>query len=124
MLQRTFQSQLEHIEVQGFDQIVVSAGFQRLHGAFHGGIGGHDHHRHGGIIGFDALEGGDAVHVGHPDVHKNRIIGAFAHSLHGFHAVDGGVDRKSPFAQQSLEHEPVAVVVVHHQQRRFVFFHD
>ena len=115
VFQGTAQGQLEHIKIQRLDQIVICSGLQRLHCAFHSGIGGHEHHRHGGVVTFDALEGGDAVHVRHADIHKHRVKRSLTNFFHGLDAVGGALHTVAPFAQQGFQHEAVAVVVIHNQ---------
>ena len=115
VFQGTAQGQFEHVKIQRFDQVVVGSGLERLHRAFHGGIGGHEHNRHGGVVAFDALEGRDAVHVRHADIHKHHVKRAFTNFFHGLNAVDGALYAVAPFAQQGFQHEAVAVVVIHNQ---------
>ena len=61
----------------------------------------------------------DPVHVRHADVQEDDVKGLFPHGLHGLRAV-GGLRHRVPLrAQDSLEHDPVALFIVHDQYLGF-----
>ncbi len=115
MLYGLFQRVSEGFKIQRLDQIVVRAQAQGLHSGFHRGIGRHEHHRQGRIIGQNALEGADAVHARHAHIGKHHVKGFFMHQGHGIVAVGGFLHRISPGTEHGSEHAAMGIVVINHQ---------
>ncbi|OFA07223.1 hypothetical protein DUGA2_05550 [Duganella sp. HH101] len=79
--------------------------------------GGHQHRRHGRQLGVagDALQGFDAVHVGHVGVHHQDVVVVQLHRRHRRRARRHRARLQAQVGQLDLQHVAHRFAVVHHQ---------
>ncbi len=88
------------------------------------GVAG-DHHVGGvGVDLVQLLEGFEAAHAGHTNIHEGEVEGALGGDLDGGGAILTGDYVMPKLSEDILQEEADALLIIHHQNIERVFLHD
>ncbi|MBF0246303.1 MAG: hypothetical protein HQL31_13740 [Planctomycetes bacterium] len=80
---------LQLVVVDGFLQVAEGAQLEGLDGVLHAAVAGDQDHQRLLVVGADLLQGRNAVHDRHLDIHQHKVGGLRLVDLHGGPAVGG-----------------------------------
>jgi len=110
---------LELVVVRGLGQVVEGAFFHGVHGASDGAVGGEQDHGQVGAGDLQLAQDLDAAHAGHAHVEEHDVGLGGRDGGQGGLAVGGLGHCPAAVLEHGFDHEPVAGLVVDHQDLAF-----
>ena len=106
--------------VPGLGEVIVGAQLERLHGGFHGAVGGDHEDGRFAVAPADFAQHVHAGAVGHHEVEQHHIVGARFDFAQAFGAVGGEVHAVAFQAEERFQAFADIQLVVHYQDAAFI----